>query len=244
MTINLAGAAIKDVRVAGAQAQKVMLGTGASAVEVWSAGPPYYAAFNSGALYANSGSRGGQFSPVGAGVTAAPIGVNVAANAYMNYVHSGPTPEGITLAGWIKCTGTSSNAVAAWGTNYPSADHYLWLYHNTTSSVRSLTIHLSGNQSVRTPVGSAPTGTWLHVAGRYQQAGTDRNLRVYINGQLEAEATEPGSPLDMDGKPVWFGGREGNANWVGTIDKWRAWDKPIDPAEIAAIYNAEKTQHP
>lgn len=37
MTINLAGAAIKDVRVAGAQAQRVMLGTGTSAVEVWSA---------------------------------------------------------------------------------------------------------------------------------------------------------------------------------------------------------------
>ena len=39
MTINLAGAAIKDVRVAGAQAQKVMLGTGTTAVEVWSAKP-------------------------------------------------------------------------------------------------------------------------------------------------------------------------------------------------------------
>jgi len=39
VTINLAGAAIKDVRVAGAQAQKVMLGTGTGAVEVWSTMP-------------------------------------------------------------------------------------------------------------------------------------------------------------------------------------------------------------
>lgn len=220
--------------------QKVMRGT----VEVWSAGPPYYAAFNSGALYANSGSRGGQFSPVGAGVTAAPIGVNVAANAYMNYVHSGPTLDGLTLAGWIKSSGTSSDEVAAWGTNYPSADHYLWLSHNPSSKGRSLTAVLSGSASISTPVGSAPAGTWLHVAARYQQTGTDRNLRVYIGGQLAAETTQPGGPLNMDGKPVWFGGREGNARWAGTIDKWRAWDKPIDPAEIAAIYNAEKSQHP
>lgn len=39
MAIHLAGQAIKDVRVAGAQAQRVMLGTGSGAVEVWSASP-------------------------------------------------------------------------------------------------------------------------------------------------------------------------------------------------------------
>ena len=40
MAINLAGQAIQDVRVAGVQAQRVMLGTGTTAVEVWSAAPP------------------------------------------------------------------------------------------------------------------------------------------------------------------------------------------------------------
>ena len=37
MAINLSGQAIRDVRVAGVQAQRVMLGTGSIAVEVWSA---------------------------------------------------------------------------------------------------------------------------------------------------------------------------------------------------------------
>ena len=37
MTINLGGVPIQDVRVAGVQAQRVMLGTGSTAVEVWSA---------------------------------------------------------------------------------------------------------------------------------------------------------------------------------------------------------------
>lgn len=39
MAINLSGQAIQDVRVAGVQAQRVMLGTGSTAVEVWSASP-------------------------------------------------------------------------------------------------------------------------------------------------------------------------------------------------------------
>lgn len=37
MTINLGGVPIQDVRVAGVQAQRVMLGTGSTAVEVWPA---------------------------------------------------------------------------------------------------------------------------------------------------------------------------------------------------------------
>ena len=37
MAINLSGQAIQDVRVAGVQAQRVMLGTGSTAVEVWAA---------------------------------------------------------------------------------------------------------------------------------------------------------------------------------------------------------------
>lgn len=37
MTINLGGVPIQDVRVAGVQAQRVMLGTGSTAVEVWTA---------------------------------------------------------------------------------------------------------------------------------------------------------------------------------------------------------------
>ena len=39
MAINLSGQAIQDVRVAGVQAQRVMLGTGSAAVEVWAAVP-------------------------------------------------------------------------------------------------------------------------------------------------------------------------------------------------------------
>lgn len=40
MTVKLAGVDIADVRVAGQQAQRVMLGTGSTAVEVWSAELP------------------------------------------------------------------------------------------------------------------------------------------------------------------------------------------------------------
>ena len=97
MTINLAGTAIKDVRVAGTQAQKVMLGTGTGAIEVWSAVPPYA---ESGAISAQAGGAQGYWKTVASHTTTRAVqSATISATVVWTNVGSSTHKVAITVDG-------------------------------------------------------------------------------------------------------------------------------------------------
>jgi hypothetical protein len=66
-------------------------------------------------------------------------------------------------------------------------------------------------------------------------------MRVYLNAKLVATGTFTGTPSTFSGQTI-IGANPGNgADWVsGSIDDVRVYSRVLSPAEIMALYNAEK----
>jgi len=79
-------------------------------------------------------------------------------------------------------------------------------------------------------------GRWHHLAGVYE-AG--KALRIYVDGALNAEKTN-GIFASLSSRllPVYVGARENAYFFNGAMDDARIYSRALNPAEIAALYNA------
>ena len=80
-------------------------------------------------------------------------------------------------------------------------------------------------------------GTWHHVAFTYDaDAGAD-NVRLYVDGHLDAVATATG-PLPTGDGPCWIGTVPGyqSTPFSGTVDDLRFWNRALTAQEIADRY--------
>jgi hypothetical protein len=77
-------------------------------------------------------------------------------------------------------------------------------------------------------------GEWYHVVGTYDPDGGSNNLKIYVNGVLEASTTRIGD-ININSNVVQIGRFTGDMN--GTIDEVRLYSRALTPEEINASYN-------
>ena len=84
-----------------------------------------------------------------------------------------------------------------------------------------------------------PDGTWTHIVGIYDPAGSAPQERLYVNGVLSASATYT-EPVVYDTSPtgdVYLGQNGRNQQYfAGSIDDVRFYNRALTAAEVHSLY--------
>jgi len=82
-----------------------------------------------------------------------------------------------------------------------------------------------------------PVDEWFHLVGVYDGSA----VKLYVNGNFDAEANAPSPPLDSGTGSVWIGRlAQGGYNVNGKIDDVRVYDRALSESEITNIYQKTK----
>jgi hypothetical protein len=160
--------------------------------------------------------------------------VDVPDNAALRFTKS----DSFSVCSWV-------NPVSGWGDilckMQSGSQHGLFTYEvqwSSSSQAFDFALCNSGNYYVYivTPNGSAPPGSWYHVAWVYQ----NKNATIYINGELKGSGYFNSDPSGAADKNVTIGVRSyGSAKenyFNGTLDDVRIYNKVLSAAEIEEIY--------
>jgi len=96
--------------------------------------------------------------------------------------------------------------------------------------MQTLNLH-NGTASVRCSSStSLTTGTWYHVAGTWST--NDNTMRLYINGELDANTGVFTGPIRVSDQDVWLGCDNQPSPFKGIIDEVRLSDTVLEPHEF------------
>ena len=140
--------------------------------------------------------------------------------------------DAVTVEAWVNPSSYNDLSAVAqkWGDDTGRRQYLLCFV------VDKVSFYISGS-GVTWPsaagTSSVPTDEWTHIAGTYDSTA----IKVYINGQLDAE-TANNEGLFASDVPVWIGGYGPNADFgsnrhfPGVIDEVRFWKGALTEAEI------------
>ncbi len=147
----------------------------------------------------------------------------------------------VTYEAWIKVNslGSGDDAIMAryWSPN-------LWIYGGGTNNRITFSIDL-GAGGAAFAYGPTPSlGKWYHVAGTYDKSLPSKNLKLYVNGRLEATADFTQS-MDSGTRSVGIGKllKQYTSNFNGLIDEARIYAQAISSAEIQKHYAEGLEKH-
>ncbi len=168
------------------------------------------------------------------------ISVNASGDAETSTSVAGPvvTNASFTVAAWTRINGTgdwqailSQDASIASGffLQYQQANGKFRFSVPTTDNYNPALIETYSTSTIQ-------LGRWYHLVGVYD--ATAGQLRLYVNGVLNATATWAGPAVNATG-PLRIGELKYNGglyNWLtGDVADVRAWNRPLDPTGIAAL---------
>ena len=136
----------------------------------------------------------------------------------------------ITVAAWVNPDNLQS------GKGYPfivSKSSAFTLYSHKDRRIRFRIYKPNGSKVIAKPSATIPNAKWTHVVGTYDGAKLD----VYLNGQLEATVSTPGS-INVSNKPLYFGARNASKNFFdGNLDDVRIYNTALNAQEILNLFN-------
>ena len=139
-----------------------------------------------------------------------------------------------TLAAWIR---PDTVLVSQWQaliskSSSPNRPASLWLYGDTVQ------VWFDNTSAIAVSATPVTVGTWQFVAATFDDA-TDQ-VRVYINGILDAEATTTVVPLFNDA-PLVLGQRgDGSFPYRGALDEVTVWNRALSASEILGLFNRDR----
>jgi len=100
--------------------------------------------------------------------------------------------------------------------------------------------YLGNTKTVATPTNSFNTGIWYYIGCTYNGS----TITTYINGVNSGSIAATGTLSNSSGYP-WYIGTEGSVGFQtgffhGSIDDVRIYSRALSPAEVMALYTAEK----
>ena len=148
-----------------------------------------------------------------------------------------------TFAAWIKPTALSTirsifeKAVVGYG-----GEVDCWLILQSDGTLQ-WTVNTNdggtGNFSIANGIHPVPVNQWTHLSAVIDQS--QNQIRLYMNGILEASASMGGRNARNMNRPLRIGKRIGNqANnfFSGTIDEFRIYNRALSPADISELFQS------
>ena len=157
------------------------------------------------------------------------------------------TSNKLTISMWVKWESKSNSGVGQWANLFSMADSsasqndgVFWIQHNSDNSKFEVSLHTISKTtllSTTTPV----EGQWYHVALVYDGSLGESNLKLYINGVLEASTNKMGNIRSFPSKAKLNMGRWLNSNnhsgFNGSIDEISVWNNALSAAQIISLKN-------
>ena len=145
----------------------------------------------------------------------------------------------LTLSAWIKrgASANSGNYVIVGKDGVASGTRSFLFSLNNSSFKARIGIFKSGSFSVVESTTVISTGVWYHILG----VNTGSDLKIYVNGVLEATNSGGGGTID-NGVTDFEIGRRATSGvnrgfWEGNIDEVAVWNSD-QSANVSAIYNS------
>ncbi len=143
--------------------------------------------------------------------------------------------DAFTIALWANPQSTAGSQVLA-GRGAAGQQFTLYLYHDR---VRML-VEFTGGRYTHASVALPPTGVWTHYAGTYD----GQQIKLFVNGKLEATAAAKGR-LPQSDAPLFLGGIEsGDRSFTGRLEDVRFYSQALADDAIAALMAEPKQSHP
>ena len=240
---------LSTLRLGGAEAQKIMVGTGSSAIEAWSSS--LYWASGADYYYPLTG-----MSLQNEGVKSTPLTSQAGALAdrgnHAWLAKSTPRIDvteswssGWTASAWFEQTGTHSKSTAYLFSRGSAAKGASIYIVTSDSSPRKLNWRLDDGTTLLNWVSEdniLPTSGWFHFAVTAQYVSPNYTLRFFINGTMVRESKLSSSLNNLVFAPDdWasFGNSSTGIDdfpYEGNIDDMAMWPRKLTDAEVAAIY--------
>jgi len=146
---------------------------------------------------------------------------------------------------------TSTITISAWGkwnTGGSNGDSYLLgkgtdmydllVYQADNGKVTFYATGLSSPYSVKTN-GAYNDNKWHLFTGTYDSAGGSNNMKIYVDGALENQATRTGT-ISTDNVSLGIGvlGAATGYRWNGSLDDVRIYNRVLSAAEVSALYQS------
>ena len=145
-----------------------------------------------------------------------------------------------TLSAWIKLDTLypdgSWTRILEKGT---SPGEKYWMFYIKSSKKIGFGFINSEDVSVLTSKTDWQVGKWYHIAGTYDPKGGSNNMKIYVDGVLNNQATKTGSPV-ANTKPLLIGAKSTTDTdfWEGGIDEVSIYRKALTATEVASLYKS------
>ena len=153
-------------------------------------------------------------------------------NEWINIPNRIGSFDELTFTHWVKSTGR--------------LDGWRAFFNNTGWKAGDIHYQLHPNNKVEFSINGNPGGndafadfaftteqldTWVHVATAY--SATEKKIRFYINGELDAEHDWGGNPGVLD--PGRIGDWGGSRQWQGLIDEFIIFNTALEAGDIQSV---------
>lgn len=188
--------------------------------------------------FKGSGNSTGNFPSSGSGMTTSII----TPSTYNNH--------DMTLSAWIKPSQNNESSKTIWGCHSDSTQSGLSFGMDDAQAGR-LKFHAKGYGAVLRSVSYLSANTWYFIVCVYDR--TNMEMRIYINGTLDASQTISASNSDMNlilGNYIWKAGfwspngattknasQASSQNFLGNIINCCTWYRALNQSEITTLYN-------
>lgn len=181
---------------------------------------------------------------LGNALSQAASGTSYLANSSATGIPTGSNP--VSFSAWVK--GTSFGAYSAIIAADDSANAgaiYLACGNSATGSTRFFfqSVDGSGHSAFVTAetLGLPSTGTWYHVVGTFDPSLGSNQLKIYVNGTLDSQASYsfglPTSPIHLGVGCLSESPTDPNGRWDGLIDEVAVFTAALTASQVTTLYN-------
>ena len=155
-------------------------------------------------------------------------------NEWINIAERIGSFEEITFTHWVLSTGRLNGWRVFFNNNgWKGGDIHYQLHPNNKVEF-SINGNTGGNDAFADfAFTTEQLNKWVHVATAY--SATEKKIRFYINGELDAERDWGGNPGVLD--PGRIGDWGNSRQWQGLIDEFIIFNAALDVADVQSVMN-------